>query len=36
MQSVCKQRIGEHASTTMDLLLETAMQSGYKEENFGN
>jgi hypothetical protein len=41
VQPVYKQRIGEYASTTIDLLLETvfsirSMQSGYKEENLGN
>jgi hypothetical protein len=35
------QRISKHASTTKELLLETAfsirsVQSGYKEENWGN
>jgi hypothetical protein len=37
MLPVSKQRIGKHASTTMELLLETvfsirSVQSGYKEE----
>jgi hypothetical protein len=41
MQLVSKQRIGKHASTTIELLLETvvsirSVQSGYKEENWSN
>jgi hypothetical protein len=41
MQSVPKQRIGKHASTIIELLLETvfpirSVQNGYKEENWGN
>jgi hypothetical protein len=40
MQPVFKQRIGKHASTIKELLLETMfsirpIQSGYKEENGG-
>jgi hypothetical protein len=41
MQPVCKQRIGKHASTTIELFLETvfstlSVQSVYKEEDWGN
>jgi hypothetical protein len=41
MQPVSKQRIEKHASTKIELLLETLiairfMQSGYKENNWGN
>jgi hypothetical protein len=40
MQPVSKQRIGKHASTAIELLLETvfsirSVQSDYKEENVG-
>jgi hypothetical protein len=40
-KAVALQRIGKHASTTIELLLETVfsirpVQSGYKEENWGN
>jgi hypothetical protein len=41
MQPVSKQRIGKHASATIDLLLEMMftiwyVQSGYEEENWDN
>jgi hypothetical protein len=41
MEPISKQRIGKHASTTTELLLETVfsfrtVQSGDKEENWGN
>jgi hypothetical protein len=41
MQPVSKQLIGKHASTTIELLLETvfsirSFQSGYKEDNWGS
>jgi hypothetical protein len=41
MQPVSKQRIGQHASTIIELLLETvfyirSVQSGYKEDSWGN
>jgi hypothetical protein len=41
MQPVSKQQISKHASTTIELLLETlfsiwSVQSGYKEDNWGN
>jgi hypothetical protein len=41
MQSIYKQRILTHASTAIELLLETlfsiqSMQSSYKEKNWGN
>jgi hypothetical protein len=41
MQPVSRQQIGKHAPTTTEFLLETlfstrSVQSGYKEENWGN
>jgi hypothetical protein len=41
MQAFSEQWIGKHASSTIELLLETvfsirSVQSGYKEEDWGN